>query len=101
MRIPVQETELDGCEFFVGVYGTVTFFFVFERSVGINCCFCERVSRFRARLKSKMYFAALLGFSFGMLLTTCRMVMNVLGQLFSLPWNGFCKSENERRERRP
>ena len=44
MGIPVCETGHDALELLVRVEGAVSFFFVFERGIGVNCRFCLGVS---------------------------------------------------------
>jgi len=42
LGVPVREAVHDSCELFVGIDWTVASFFILERGVGVNCCFCLR-----------------------------------------------------------
>ncbi len=42
--IPVRKTMHNSCELFIGIDRAIASFLVLQGSVGVNCCFCSRVS---------------------------------------------------------
>jgi hypothetical protein len=102
LRVPVVKTMHDSCEFLVRVDRTIGGFFIFQRSVGIYCCFYTAVSFSLGGVEGGVtYFAVSLDSSFDRPLAAYHMVVIDPELHVSLPSSDFYKSGTLRKAVHP